>query len=99
MESSVQSFRGRGDKWQISAAGGVEPRWRADGKELYYRAPDQKVMAVEVQTGGGFTPGVPQPLFLGRFDAANARNRYFPTREGRRFLTVSPLGTRWTNPT
>src|ERR1017187_8187929 len=98
-EIYVQSFPGPGGKWQISAAGGVEPRWRADGKELYYRAPDQKVMAVEVQTGGGFTPGVPQPLFLGRFDAANARNRYLPTADGRRFLTVAPLGRESMTPT
>ncbi len=43
-EVYVQNFPGPGGKWQISTAGGSEPHWRADGKELYYRAPDQKVI-------------------------------------------------------
>ena len=59
---------GPGGKWQISTAGGAEPHWRADGKELYYRAPDQKLMAVEIQTGGEFQAGVPRALFPGRFE-------------------------------
>ena len=37
-------------KWQISTAGGDKPRWRRDGKELYYIAPDRKMMAVPVKT-------------------------------------------------
>jgi Tol biopolymer transport system component len=62
-EVYVQSFPGPGGKWQISTAGGSEPHWRSDGKELYYRTPNQKVMAVEIRTAGGFTAGVPQALF------------------------------------
>jgi eukaryotic-like serine/threonine-protein kinase len=50
-------------KWQISAAGGDKPRWRADGKELFYLAPDRKMMAVPVTTGASFEPGVAVPLF------------------------------------
>jgi Tol biopolymer transport system component len=98
-EVYVQSFPGPGGKWQISTSGGVEPRWRADGKELYYRAPDQMLMAVEVQAGSVFAAGVPQPLFLGRFDVATVRNRYLPTADGRRFLTVAPLGRDAMTPT
>jgi Tol biopolymer transport system component len=98
-EVYVQSFPGPGGKWQISTSGGVEPRWRADGKELYYRAPDQKLMAVEVQAGSSFSAGVPQPLFLGRFDVATVRNRYLPAGDGRRFLTVAPLGREAMTPT
>ncbi|MDQ2979727.1 MAG: protein kinase [Acidobacteriota bacterium] len=98
-EVYVQSFPGPGGKWQISTSGGVEPRWRADGKELYYRAPDQRLMAVEIQAGSGFTAGVPQPLFLGRFEPGIARNRYLPTADGRRFLTVAPLGREFLTPT
>ena len=98
-EVYVQSFPGPGGKWQISTSGGVEPRWRADGKELYYRAPDQMLMAVEVQAGSSFAAGVPQPLFLGRFDVATVRNRYLPTADGRRFLTVAPLGREAMTPT
>jgi Tol biopolymer transport system component len=50
-------------KWQISTAGGVKPRWSHDGKELYYLAPDRKLMAVPVKTGSTFEPGVALPLF------------------------------------
>ena len=91
-EVYVQSFPDPGGKWQVSTAGGVDPRWRADGKEIYYRAPDQKLMAVEVQAGGDFPAGVPQPLFLGRFHAAHrpqpirpvGRRAAFPLRRAAR---------------
>jgi dipeptidyl aminopeptidase/acylaminoacyl peptidase len=98
-EVYVQSFPGPGGKWQISTAGGVEPRWRADGKELYYRAPDQRLMAVGIQNGSGFEAGPPQPLFQARFDMTPSRDRYLPTADGRRFLTVAPLGREAMSPT
>jgi Tol biopolymer transport system component len=98
-EVYVQSFPGPGGKWQISTSGGVEPQWRADGRELYYRAPDQKLMVVDIQTGSGMTAGTPQPLFPGRFDMSIARNRFLPTADGRRFLTVAPLGREAMTPT
>jgi hypothetical protein len=98
-EVYVQSFPGPGGKWQISTAGGVEPHWRADGRELYYRSPDQKVMAVEVQTGSVLTAGTAQPLFQGRFDMSVARDRFLPTVDGKRFLTVAPLGREAMTPT
>ena len=50
-------------KWQISTAGGDKPRWRHDGKELFYIAPDNKMMAVPVKLGPPFEPGVAVPLF------------------------------------
>jgi Tol biopolymer transport system component/predicted Ser/Thr protein kinase len=51
-------------KWQISTAGGDKPRWRRDGKELYYIAPDGKMMAVPIKsTATTFEPGVAIPLF------------------------------------
>jgi eukaryotic-like serine/threonine-protein kinase len=51
-------------KWQISAAGGSMPRWRPDGKELYYVAPNRKLMAVAVKAAPPvFEPGTPVPLF------------------------------------
>jgi eukaryotic-like serine/threonine-protein kinase len=98
-EVYVQSFPGPGGKWQISTAGGNEPQWRADGKELYYRAPDQKVMAVEIQTGNGVTAGTPQPLFQARYDPGIARNHYAPSADGKRFLVVAPLGREAMTPT
>jgi len=98
-EIYVQNYPGPGGKWQISTAGGAEAHWRADGKELYYRAPDQKLMAVEIQTAGGFSAGVPQAVFAGRFDTSTSRNRYLPTADGKRFLTVAPLGRESMTPT
>jgi Tol biopolymer transport system component len=52
-----------GGQWQISNGGGFEPRWRGEGRELYYRSyPDGRVMAVEIATSPGFRAGKPQPL-------------------------------------
>jgi serine/threonine protein kinase len=51
-------------KWQISSAGGAKPRWRRDGKELYYIAGSGKMMAVPVKsTATTFEPGLAIPLF------------------------------------
>jgi hypothetical protein len=51
-------------KWQISTAGGDKPRWRHDGKEMYYIALNGKMMAVPIKsTATTFEPGVAIPLF------------------------------------
>jgi Tol biopolymer transport system component/tRNA A-37 threonylcarbamoyl transferase component Bud32 len=91
-EIYVQSFPGAGGKWQVSASGGTDPRWRADGKEIFYRAPDQKLMAVEVQTGESFQAAIPRSLFLGRVQPGVARNKYLTAADGQRFLFVAPPG-------
>jgi hypothetical protein len=83
-------------KWQISLIGGRQPRWRGDGKELYYVGPDQKLMAVEVKaTAHTFDRGTPQPLFELR-PAMNAGNpllwSYVPSADGKRFLVAEILG-------
>ncbi|MCA1583116.1 MAG: serine/threonine-protein kinase [Acidobacteria bacterium] len=98
-EVYVQSFPGPGGKWQISTAGGLEPRWRADGKELYYRAPDQKLMAVAIQGDPNFAASVPKALFQGRFETAVARNRYLPSPDGSKFFVVGTLGRESITPT
>ena len=73
-----RAFPGPGGKWQISNAGGTDPHWRADGKELYYRGLDQKLMAVEIRAGDTLEAGIPQPLFQGRVHIGNARNKFLP---------------------
>ena len=56
-----------GGQWQVSTSGGVSPRWRADGKELYYMAPDSKLMAAPITASGAtITPGTPVLLFQTR---------------------------------
>jgi Tol biopolymer transport system component len=92
-EIYVQNFPGPGGKWQVSTGGGVEPAWRADGKELYYAAPDQKIMAVEVRAGETFEAGVPQALFRAIVQPiGNVRGHYVPSPDGQRFLLLAPLG-------
>jgi serine/threonine protein kinase/Tol biopolymer transport system component len=86
----VQAIPPAGAKWQISTAGGIFPRWRRDGKELFYVAPDQKVTAVPIKTAGSpsapFEAGTPQPLFA--IEPALNVNLfpYQPVADGQRFL-------------
>jgi len=63
-EVYVQSFPVAGNKVLISTDGGTEPRWRRDGKELFYLASDGKLMALEVKGGSTLTASVPKPLPL-----------------------------------
>ena len=52
-EVYVTPFPGPGGKRQVSAAGGARPRWRRDGKEIFYLSPDNKMMAATVNGQGG----------------------------------------------
>lgn len=75
--------------------GGVEPGWRRDGKELFYLAADQQLMAVPVKPGGSFDRGAPKALFRTRADGTGGlgivgRNQYAVTPDGRRFLLNQP---------
>jgi eukaryotic-like serine/threonine-protein kinase len=90
----VQAIPASGAKWQISPAGGVQPRWRRDGKELFYISTDQKLMAVPVKSGPLFEAGTPAPLF--DFDPLTSplmgRFAYQPTADGQRFLVLQLVG-------
>jgi len=48
---------GGGDKWMISNGGGIQPRWRRDGKEIFYMGANGALMAVEVSTNPAFRAG------------------------------------------
>jgi dipeptidyl aminopeptidase/acylaminoacyl peptidase len=98
-EIYVQTFPDGGGKWQVSTGGGGDPSWKGDGKELYYRTPDQKLMAVEIRSAGEFQAGIPQALFPIRIQPGNARNKYLPSADGQRFLFVAPLGRESLSPT
>ena len=94
-EVVVQPFPDAGGKWQVSTAGGVAPRWRADGKELYFLAPDATMMAVPVTAAGAsFEAGTPVALFPTRIvdggTVANNRPQYAVARDGR-FLINQPV--------
>src|SRR5579864_356537 len=62
-EIYVSPFPNAGSKWQVSRGGGEEPRWRHDGKELFYLSPEGKMMAASVKSGTGFESGAPVTLF------------------------------------
>ena len=86
----VQSFPAGGGKWQVSTSGGVQPRWRHDGKELFYVSPDGKMMSVTVKAGATFEAGTPESLFQTRIFGLGP-NQYFSqqydvTPDGQRFL-------------
>src|SRR5215469_14819554 len=60
----VVPFPGPGGKWQVSPGGGCYPRWRHDGKELFYLTADNKIVAAEVKAEGpSFSIGAVNPLF------------------------------------
>ncbi len=87
----VQSVPASGTKFQISSSGGNQPRWRRDGKELFYISGDKKLMAVPVKIGATVETETPKPLF--DLDSVYApligRWAYEPTVDGQRFLTLS----------
>ena len=62
-EIYVQSFPAPGAKKVVTVGGGVEPRWRRDGKELFYLSPDRTLMAVPMKTAAEVEAGKPAPLF------------------------------------
>lgn len=86
-EIYVQSFPASGAKWQLSVSGGSQPRWRRDGKELFYLGGDRKVTAVDVNTEAPtFAHGTPRALFETRISKETAGDQYVVTSDGQRFL-------------
>ena len=85
-EVYVQSFPPTGIKRQISTTGGVQPRWRNDGRELFYIAEDGKLMAVPVKTGATFEFGSPSALFEPPVPQGADSPGYEVSPDGLRFL-------------
>jgi Tol biopolymer transport system component len=88
-EIYVTSFPEPRGKWQVSIGGGEQPRWRSDGKELFYLSSDNRMMAAPVTTGTNFDSGTPVALYQ-----ANPREQvslndvfvYDVRRDGQEFL-------------
>jgi Tol biopolymer transport system component len=91
-EVFVKSFPPSATKWRVSTDGGSLPRWRRDGKELFYLAADGKLMAVPVASEGPtFRKDVPQPLFQTGLHSLYPRLRsYGVSHDGSRFLITVP---------
>ncbi len=87
----VQGFP-TGGKTQVSTLGGFQPRWRGDGKELFYIGPDKKLMAVEIKVdANGIQAGAPRSLFDLRIGNLPGSPYYDVTHDGQRFL-ISVVG-------
>lgn len=98
-EVYVQPFPGPGETVQISTGGGTQPRWRRDGKELFYLDSDYRMVAVSVKTDGSkLAAGNPEILFESRTRGLSWRNDYTVTGDGQRFLVISPLESALSSP-
>ncbi len=88
-EIYVTSFPGAAGKWQVSRGGGMEPRWRRDGKAIFYIAPGQMLTEVDITTRDTFAAAVPRPLFQLHTRAAISSTdlfNYDVAPDGKRFL-------------
>jgi len=84
----VAPFPWTGAKWQVSQGMGSEPRWRADGKEIFY-FDLANLYAAEVDgSGSTFQVGNSKPLF--RVAMPGLSVEYSPTRDGQRFIAITP---------
>lgn len=93
-EVYVTSFPAARGKWQISTASGEQPRWRGDGKELFFLSSDGKMMATPVTTGEKFDAGTPVPLFQAsprQIVSSTDAFSYDVARDGQRFLINTPV--------
>src|SRR5205823_3575782 len=105
-EIYVQPFPGPGGKWQVSTQGGTQPRWRKDGRELFYIGLDNKLMAVPITLSANAQSvdvGAATALFQTRMINGPAvtpyGHQYAVTPDGQRFLinvtteeaTASPI--------
>jgi Tol biopolymer transport system component len=87
-EVFVQAYPGPGGKWRVSTAGGWDPRWRGDGRELLYNSLDGALMAVPIRAeGAGLDAGTPITLFRRAAPTSTyERNAYDVSSDGQRIL-------------
>jgi eukaryotic-like serine/threonine-protein kinase len=93
-EIYVSPFPSANGKWQVSSGGGQEPRWRQDGKELFYVSADGKMMAVAVTTAASFKADSPVALFqTHRRQPVSAQDvfSYDVSSDGQKFLILTKV--------
>jgi Tol biopolymer transport system component len=95
-EVYVRSFQGVAGKWQVSTGGGTQVRWGRDGQELFFLAPDGRLMAAPFVVRAGVAtpdPGVPVPLFMTRLasgsNVTGLKPQYSVARDGRFLMAVA----------
>src|SRR5262249_52507011 len=82
-------------KWQVSTAGGSFPRWRSDGRELFYISADNKLTAVDVKPGATFESGTPKALFEMPYSTLADDTAYDVSADGQRILLCLPPGKKF----
>jgi hypothetical protein len=93
-EVHVAAFPTFTSKRQISTGGGLQPQWRADGRELFYLSPDGSLMSMRVDAGPEFTASRPVPLFTTNINpfGGGTTAQYGVTADGQRFLGLERVG-------
>jgi hypothetical protein len=90
----VQPFPFTGAKWAISRNGGVRPRWRRDGKEIFYVTAESRLAAAPIVAGEALQVGESSELFDVTFVPAGANPYpYAVSADGQRFLVITPEET------
>jgi Tol biopolymer transport system component len=94
-EVYLRPFPSGDGKTEVSVDGGLEPAWRADGRELFYLAGNQDLMAVPIGAGSAAHAGSPIRLFgttmsTGTVSTNVTRNQYVVSADGQRFLINQP---------
>ncbi|MEK7409497.1 MAG: hypothetical protein AAB225_30905, partial [Acidobacteriota bacterium] len=88
-EVYVRPFPAGGGKWQVSTGGGVMPVWSPNGRELFYRAPDSRIMvAGYAAKGDTFAPGRPRPWSEKRLAATTILRDFALAPDGKRFAVL-----------
>jgi Tol biopolymer transport system component len=97
LEVYLQPFPGPGARAQISAAGGAAPRWRGDGREIFYVSPDGRIMAAEVETAAGPEVRVARELFRTEIRFAG-EDHFDVSADGRTFVVNSTVDNTTADP-
>ena len=72
----------------------MQPRWRGDGRELFFFAPDGSMMAADIRAMDTIEAGEPHILFKTRVAVTSNTDQYTVTADGRRFLIMNPISDR-----
>jgi hypothetical protein len=78
----------------VSVAGGTEPAWSRDGRELFYRSGQGEMVAVRVETEGAFSTGATDALFPDSdYRSQSTRRQYDVSQDGERFILIRSADT------
>ena len=95
----VAPFPANGQRWQVSANGGVDARWRGDGRELFYLSVAGEMMSVDIGTSvERIDASAPRRIFDAQVDINARMDHCAVTADGRRFLLKRPLERGSRNP-